>query len=281
MAKITEQYILKPFDEHELDTAIQLSCSKHAMEKALRENERTIRALLNVTTDPLFILDADGAFLALNEMMAKRLGKPAEEVLHMPITGLIAGGGITLPLAERVELAKSGKPIRFEEAVKDQWYDTHIYPITDAAGNVTHIAVFSHDITDRKKAADELAVANLNLLQEKENLLIFTAALDSMDDSVIITDTYGVIKYVNHAFERKFGYKPSEVIGKHLSEFKSPESTYALDRQSFLGDHKSVWTGYPVMRNKFGLRIPLSLKSSPIIKENQTINRVFVLREKL
>jgi len=98
---------------------------------------------------------------------------------------------------------------------------------------------------------------------------------------VVLTDAAGFLRYVNHAFEKKFGYRSADVLGKHFSEFKSPESTYAVEKEAFLGDRKSVWTGNLVARNKFGLKMPLSLKSSPIIRDNQTVSRVFVLREKI
>ncbi|MEN6609536.1 MAG: PAS domain S-box protein [Methanoregulaceae archaeon] len=279
-AKVTEQYVLKPFDDRELNTAIQIAFSQYTMERALRESEQTVRALLNATTDALMLVDSDGMFLALNDMMAQRLGRPASGVLHTQITDLLASGDVSPALVEKIGFARGGKPVQLEENVKGRWYDTYVYPIASGTGEVVKIAVFSHDITDWKLAQEELAAANRNLLMEKQNLMIYTAAIDAMDDMVVITDGIGSIKYVNPAFEKKFGFKEEEVIGKHLSEFKSPESTYAIEKEAFLADRKSVWNGVIIAKNKFGLKLPLALKSSPILKDNQTVSRVFVLREK-
>lgn len=279
-AKVTEQYVLKPFDDRELNTAIQIAFSQFGMEKALRESEQTVRALLNATTDALMLVDSDGRFLALNDVMAQRIGRPASVLLTTPITDLLVSGEVSSALVEKIGFARGGKPVRLEENVQGRWYDTYIYPVASETGEIVKIAVFSHDITDRKLAQEELAAANRDLLAEKQNLLIFTSAIDAMDDIVVITDGVGAIKYVNPAFEKKFAYKEEDVIGKHLSEFKSPESTYAIGKEAFLADRKSVWNGFIVAKNRFGLKLPLSLKSSPILRENQTVSRVFVLREK-
>lgn len=279
-AKVTEQYVLKPFDDRELNTAIQIAFSQFTMEKALRDSDQTIRALLNATTDALMLVDSDGNFLALNDMMAQRIGRPSSGLLHTPITDLLATGEVSPDLVEKIGIARAGKPVHLEETVKDRYYDTYVYPIASETGEVVKIAVFSHDITDWKTAKEELAAANRNLLAEKQNLLIYTSAIDAMDDIVVITDGVGAIKYVNPAFEKKFAYKEEDVVGKHLSEFKSPESTYAIEKEAFLADRKSVWNGVIIAKNKFGLKLPLSLKSSPILKDNHTVSRVFVLREK-
>jgi len=114
-AKVIEQYVLKPFDERELMTAIKIAFSQHAMEQAILENEKTIRALLAATTDPLFLLDSYGRFLALNGMMEKRLGMPEGEVLKKPVTDFLGKGAVSQQLIEMIGTARTGKPVRFEE----------------------------------------------------------------------------------------------------------------------------------------------------------------------
>jgi PAS domain S-box-containing protein len=116
-------------------------------------------------------------------------------------------------------------------------------------------------------------------LKEKDELIKFTAALDDMDDRVIITDHAGLIDYMNRASERMLGYQLAEIKGRHISEFKAPESKYAIDREAFVSDSKSVWSGNMIFKNKYGLKINTSLKSSPVGNVNSIICRVFVFRE--
>jgi two-component system, sporulation sensor kinase E len=118
------------------------------------------------------------------------------------------------------------------------------------------------------------------LTAEQDKLLIFKSALDSMDDCVIITNTSGDMRFVNPAFERRFGYPLSEIGGKHISIIRHPESTLSLDRESLMQDSKHEWKGNLVGVNRHGLKLNMGIKCSPITKEKRQINLVFVLREK-
>jgi CheY-like chemotaxis protein len=75
-AKVTEPYgyVLKPFGERELHSAIEMGLYKHRMEEQAKENERTIRVLANAIPDAIMLLDHNRQILALNNAMACRLG---------------------------------------------------------------------------------------------------------------------------------------------------------------------------------------------------------------
>jgi hypothetical protein len=60
-----------------------------------------------------------------------------------------------------------------------------------------------------------------------------------------------------------------------------PESKFAIEKKAFILDSKGVWAGNLIIKNRHGLKIRTSLKSSPIIKDNKIISRVFVLREQI
>lgn len=117
------------------------------------------------------------------------------------------------------------------------------------------------------------------LMEEKEKLLIYEAALNSMDDCVAITNTSGDFKYINPAFEKKYGYSPDELNGKHISIIEHQESSLALDKGSLMADTRQEWKGNLIGVNKHGLRLNMSIKCSPIIKGNHRMYLVFVLRE--
>ena len=118
-----------------------------------------------------------------------------------------------------------------------------------------------------------------SLMEERENLLVFRSALNSMDDCVIITNMSGDIKYANPAFEKKYGYSLAELSGMHISMIKHPESTLSLDKESLMQDTKHEWKGNLSSVNKHGLKLNMSIKCSPVVKDNRQINLVVVLRE--
>src|SRR5512145_921894 len=68
-AKFTEPYgyVLKPFDERELHSAIEMALYKHRMEELARESERTIRVLANAIPDAVMLLDDNRKIIALND----------------------------------------------------------------------------------------------------------------------------------------------------------------------------------------------------------------------
>jgi len=274
-------YIIKPVDDRSFKITINLGLYRQSIEKNLKRQEKITRALLNATTDALFIIDHEGMILGLNESLAKRTGKKADALLNTSFFELIQSGRISTHLAEEIRNGMMGKSSRFEEEFRGGWYDNNIYPIADAGGRITMVAIYSNDISNRIKAENEVKLVNKNLLKEKENLLIFAAALDNMDDIVFTTDTMGNIEYVNSAFAKKLGYSPAEVRTTHIRDFQYPGDLFAIDKNAFMAKSKTIWNGNLALKNKYGLKIRTSLRSNPVIQENRLICRIFVLRELL
>jgi PAS domain S-box-containing protein len=117
------------------------------------------------------------------------------------------------------------------------------------------------------------------LMNEQDKLLTFKSAVDSMDDCVIITNVSGDIKYVNPAFNKKYGYSQDEIIGKHISIIAHAQSPLMIDKESLLQDTRNEWGGNLISVNKHGLILKMSIKCSPIIKEKRRMNLVFVMRQ--
>jgi PAS domain S-box-containing protein len=280
-AKITEPYgyILKPYIERELNSVIEMALYKHSVDEKVKEHDRTIRALINATPDAMLLLDNDGDILGANETMAKRLNRKADDLLHVTVNDLLQTGSITVRMAEEERIARSGKPVHFVEEIQGRWFENNLYPIFDTQETVTKIAIYSHDITAMKEAEHEREQLNVQLSKEREELIRFTAAFDGMDDSVVITNSSGQIDYANTAFEKKFGYTRAEIRGEHFSRLQASDNQFVISKEKFIADTKLVWTGNFIAQNKFGVRFPTTLKSTPIKKDKSTTSRVFVLRE--
>lgn len=282
-AKITgpSGYILKPFNERQIHTTIEIALYNSQLEQLLKEHDSTINTLINATSNPLILINGQGLISGLNAAMAKTVGKLPEQLIGTPFMNLLDGDGISTRLAEAVQFAASGKQSRFEEEHKVTFYDQSVIPIINSHGSVQSIAVFCTDITYLKVADRQLKATNEQLVTERNRLAALTAALDSMDDVVIITDSAGIITYVNGVFKTRFGYSLPDVEGKHISTLAAPENLFSLSVDGFVLDLKSVRTGKFIARNKFGLNLPFLLKSSTVSEENRMGHRVFVLREEM
>ncbi len=168
-------------------------------------------------------------------------------------------------------------PVVMVTALKER--EDRIKAIEAGADDFLSKPVDMHELNARVKSLLRVKQYYDALMQEQNKLLIFKSVLNSMDDCVIITNMSGDIKNVNPAFEKKFGYSLDEVSGKHISLIKHSESSLALDKDSLIQDTKHEWKGNLIGVNKHGLKLNMSIKSSPVVKGNRMINLVFVLRE--
>ena len=87
-AKLTEPfgYIIKPFEDRELHSVIEIAVYKHKMDSKLRESEKKYHSLFEHANDSIFIIDpSTRRFLDINEKAAKRLGYTREELFQLGI----------------------------------------------------------------------------------------------------------------------------------------------------------------------------------------------------
>ena len=176
--------------------------------------------------------------------------KSNEKVMHIPIVMVTA-------------LKERGDRIKAIEAGADDFLSkpVDVYELTARVRSLVRV----------KQYYDAL-------INEQDKLLTFKSAVDSMDDCVIMTNVSGDIKYVNPTFEKKYGYLPDEIIGKHISIIEHAQSPLTIDKESLLQDTRNEWGGNLISVNKHGLTLKMSIKCSPIIKDKRRINLVFVMR---
>lgn len=275
-------YLIKPLDERALKTTIQMALYKNEIDGKVRERDTIIQALINANPEPMFIIDQNTNVLVINNAIASMLTSGASVGSGLLLETLFSGGLISPALVGAIrDHFFDAKPYQFEEEYKGKWISYTITPLTNKEGRVERCAVNSHDVTAIKRAEQTTKALNQRLEKEKQNLIMFEAMMNSMDDFIIGTDDMGMISFVNEAFKKRFGYTLDEVKNKHISKLQDPSDHFAMDQNAFFVDKKRVWNGTFTAVNKFGLKIKTLLKSSPVIQDDQTLSRVFVLREKL
>ncbi|MFQ6109927.1 MAG: sensor histidine kinase [Candidatus Aminicenantales bacterium] len=178
-AKITEPfgYIIKPFEDRELHSIIEIALYKHRMERKLKENEEWLFTTLKSIGDAVIVTDTQSRMRFMNPVAESLTGwkqkeafeKPLREVFNIisektgkraedPVSRVLRKGAI-VGLADRTLLiTKDGQKLPIDDSAA---------PIKDDRGKVIGIVLVFRDITERRKSEEKIRAS----LAEKEVLL--------------------------------------------------------------------------------------------------------------
>ena len=84
--------------------------------------------------------------------------------------------------------------------------------------------------------------ANDQLSLEKQ-LKILSLALNQSSEGVAVVDMDGNLKYLNNAFAKMHGYSATELVGKNLSIFHTPEQMLHVEAANLELKQKGSFTG--------------------------------------
>ncbi|MHC5934000.1 GGDEF domain-containing response regulator [Nostoc sp.] len=223
-AKITDPfgYIIKPFKEKELKFNIEISLSKHEIQKKLKQNEQWLNTILKSIGDGVITSDALGAVTFMNPVAevitgwkyADAFGKEATEVFNIahektrikiesPIREVLESG-VSVHLPEQtILIARNGAEIPINDSIA---------PIKDDDGNIMGGVLVFQDITERKQVLETLA----HRQQE------FKALVENAPDIISRFNTQLRYVYVNPAIEKVTGISAETFIGKTNAELNLP-----------------------------------------------------------
>ncbi|MDD5251307.1 MAG: PAS domain S-box protein [Patescibacteria group bacterium] len=178
----------------------------------LAASERRYRAYVENQRDIIFSLGKDGRFDYVSPQ-AGRHGLDASAMIGQPMAAVVAEAD-RQALTKAVDEVLSGvRPsaeleVQWSAADSDKWFEVVVSAIHDADGTVRGLAGIAHDISDRKKAAEEL-----QLSEER-----FKAFFEVSPEGLVLTDAHGFIQDTNRLAELLTGYTHGETVG--VSIFK-------------------------------------------------------------
>jgi len=161
-------YLLKPFNERDLRTAIEVALRRHELETKLEQRERWYATTLASVGDAVIATDAQERVTFMNPIAETltgwkkedargklirevfKISSSKEDKIHSAVSQAIRGGfRAELPLGTKL-LDRDGGSIDVDDSIA---------PIIDRSGTVLGSVVVFRDITDRRRLEERLALA--------------------------------------------------------------------------------------------------------------------------
>ena len=203
---------------------------------ALRESEFRYRTVAELTSGFVYeaTVDADGEaqFVWASPGLEAFFGGSFEEVNRLGWRGVFHPADHSGAIKRRQQL-RNGERTEVEVALKTlrgdtRWIHLANQPVIALDGTVNRFIGVVHDITDRK--------------MNEEVLRSQALAIEVMHEGVVLSDSGGIIRMTNPAFDRMFGFVAGSFIGKHLRQLPCDPP---LDRR--IADEAAARSGAPLV----------------------------------
>jgi PAS domain S-box-containing protein len=195
----------------------------------IHDKKQAASAFLESIPDIVAIIDTDGNVLMVNKAGAESVGSRADEIIGRNLREIISGDVYGLRRSKWNQVIQTGKTTYLEDERDGKYFETWFYPIFDAKGKVESIAVFAHNITDRKETEKALR-------QSEEK---FRLAMEVTNDALWDWNLNTNEVYRNPRHATMLGYAPHELTS---SQDEWEKRIHPDDRQAvfqMLDEHLS------------------------------------------
>jgi PAS domain S-box-containing protein len=232
-----------------------------------------LEAQSETSLDGILVVDEPGRIVASNKRFASIFSIPREmleakqdrPVLEHVTNQVVDRAGFL----DRVKYLydhcdeKSSDEIQLKDG---RTLDRYSSPLIDSSGRHWGRVWYFHDVSERKRAEDQLRK--------------LSRAVEQSPASVVITDRRGNIEYVNPKFTRLTGYSLEESIGQNPRFLKSGQTSAETYRElwaTVLGG--SEWRGELVNRKKSGELYWELVSISPVRDPNGELAHLIAVKE--
>lgn len=207
-------YLIKPFEERELLTTIEIAVCLHQNESRQRLYERAIGA----TTSGIIITDPrqpDNPIISCNTAFERITGYTEAEVVGKSPRFL--QGPDTVPLANQIISAavNEGRDcqvilLHYRKDGTTFWDEVNLSPVRDASGLLTNFIGIHNDITEKRQAT--------NRIRQQARLI------EQAGDAIFVCDLKNHVTLWNPAAKELYGFNEKEVLQQSIWDRICPET---------------------------------------------------------
>ena len=227
---------------------------KKAIERTgnfVEEWKRTFDAI----SDFVFVLDTDFRLVRVNKALCDALKKEPRELVGKRCYEVLHG------IAEPWPNCPHKKTLSTGQAATEEVNDSHLgcsllvtdSPIRDCNGKLVGAVHIAKDITERKKAEEEL--------RDSEERL--SALFELAPDAYYLSDLKGNFVDGNKAAEKLVGYAKSELIGKSFLKLIPHQALRAAKLLAMNALGKPTGPDEFVLSRKDGTQVPVEVRTYP------------------
>jgi two-component system, cell cycle sensor histidine kinase and response regulator CckA len=217
-------------------------------DQRLGEERGLLEAIIEGTSDGIFVKDREGRFLLVNSSFAALHDLKVADIVGRHETEVFPSEHASFFLKEDARVMASGAAHASE--FTDESHGRRVTtmtskaPFRDRSGNVRGVIGITRDISERKRAEDGMRDALEGAVRERTAELqsanaILQAVIEGTSDLVFVKDLEGRYLLVNSAVARNAGRTQAEILGKDDRALFPPELAESFRED----DRKVVRTG--------------------------------------
>jgi PAS domain S-box-containing protein len=212
--------------KRQFQVAYQDITERKRAEEALRQSMQKYRLLADNANDIIWTMDMNLKFTYMSPSVERIRGYTVEEVMQQSVEEIFTPSSLEIALkVYEEELAIESMPhrdlsrtrtVELEHTCKDGstvWVEINMAFLHDQDGQPVGILGVSRDITERKRAEEELR-------QSEEK---YRTILKEIEDSYFEVDLAGNLTFVNDSTCRNLRYSRGELLGMNYRGFTAEE----------------------------------------------------------
>jgi PAS domain S-box-containing protein len=270
-AKIAEPfgYILKPFEERELRTTIEMALFKHASDRQLKQNQRWLSTVLKSIGDGVIATDEKGSISFMNPVAEELTGWMSVAAIRQHISAVFVMSGIASPsttdeMAAAILTGERSLILLKSSRLTSQnggsvFIDTSAAPLRDEKGDVKGVVVSFRDVTARLRDEEalsnltaELETTNTELRAAKEGLeksfSVLRATLEATADGILVADLNGIVTSFNKKFLEMWQISGMAAVNNSDEELMALVVNQVIEGDKFAAKTKMLYT-HPEMES--------------------------------